>query len=63
MYRSGINTMTANINTCSFFRSRKIGDYSYSRGGGTELISDTVTVAVVSITFYSHSRGSATERP
>ena len=38
--------MTAKINTCSFSARVFIIDYSYSRGGGTELISDTVTAAV-----------------
>ena len=42
------DTMTAKINTCSFFYDRVlISAYSYSRGGGTEFISEKVTVAVV----------------
>ena len=41
-------TTVAELITCGFFSVRVlVGDYSYSRGGGMELISDTVTAVVV----------------
>ena len=45
-------------NDVQLFSARElIGDYCYSRGGDTELISDTVTVVVVARNFFNRITG------